>query len=71
MAECVVTCQVCKDEEGKPKKWRYLCEDCADEQGHRHRRDTGHACDTLITRPANLSAFRMISDAGRWWERRE
>jgi hypothetical protein len=66
VTECVVKCQLCRDEEDRPKKWRYLCEECADEQGARHRKDTGHECEMVITRDAKPEqAFRMIADAGR------
>lgn len=66
MAECIVRCHVCKDDEDRPKRWRYLCEDCADEQGDRHRKETGHQCEMVITRDAPpQKVFGAIADAGR------
>lgn len=75
MTECIVKCYACRDEKNQPKRWRYLCEECAEEQGTRHRRETGHSCETVITRAGEpKQAFRMIADASRlmgrrgWWE---
>lgn len=45
MAECKVTCfDGCRNAKNTgPKVWRYLCEDCAQDQLDRHRKETGHS----------------------------
>lgn len=42
MTECVVICQQCIDPEGRAKRFRLLCVECAEDTLDRHRRDTGH-----------------------------
>ena len=73
MTECRQTCYQCLDERTKgPRKWVWLCEDCADENEHKHRRETGHTCETVITRPdaPGRKVFGMIADASRLMGRR-
>lgn len=48
MTDCRVTCQTCRTENGQPKTWRWLCEDCAQECQDRHRTETGHRTELLI-----------------------
>lgn len=42
MTACVVICDQCHDRHNQPRRWQHLCEDCATDQLHRHRQDTGH-----------------------------
>ncbi len=42
MAEAIVWCHECRDEEGRMKRWRHLCEDCAENQLYTHKTETGH-----------------------------
>jgi hypothetical protein len=44
LPECSVTCHSgCRNVKNSgPKVWRYLCEDCAQEQLEKHRKETGH-----------------------------
>lgn len=42
MTQCIVICQQCRDDADRPKRWDWLCETCAEDCLHQHRRDTGH-----------------------------
>jgi hypothetical protein len=42
MAEAIVWCHECRDLEGRMKRWRHLCEDCAETQLYTHKQETGH-----------------------------
>ncbi len=44
MTQCVVQCHdaECRTKTGESRRWRHLCEDCAETQLADHRRDTGH-----------------------------
>ena len=33
MTYCVVVCETCTTEDGLPRRWRYLCEDCQQAEG--------------------------------------
>ena len=49
--DCRVRCFDCTDDKGVPPRlWRYLCEDCAEEMQGRHRRETGHAPELVVTK---------------------
>lgn len=50
MTECKVTCHQCRTDTDRPKRWRWLCETCAEECADFHRRHTGHQVDLTITR---------------------
>jgi hypothetical protein len=47
MTQCVVTCHSCVTED-IPKKWRWLCQACADDCQDNHLRDTGHQTELLV-----------------------
>lgn len=42
MSECVVVCRVCRVD-GRPRRWRFLCEECAADLRIQHLREFGHA----------------------------
>ena len=42
MTECVVICHQCLDKAGRPKRWTWLCETCAEDCLDSHRTETGH-----------------------------
>lgn len=44
MTQCVVRChhRECSTRTGQSRRWKHLCEDCAQAQLDAHRRATGH-----------------------------
>jgi hypothetical protein len=44
MTQCVVSCHdlECRTKSGYSRRWRHLCEDCAQAQMAEHRRGSGH-----------------------------
>lgn len=68
--ECVVRCYECPPVKGSPRKWRWLCRDCAEECQQRHREQTGHRDVQLILaeQPSIKHVQTMISRlTGRGW----
>ena len=47
MTQCVITCYSCVTEDA-PKKWRWLCQACADDCQDNHFRDTGHQTELVV-----------------------
>ena len=43
MSFSYVQCGDCVNEDGSPKRWRWLCADCADDFAARHRTQFGHS----------------------------
>lgn len=71
--ECKQYCYECKDEKGMPRKWLWLCEECAEDNEEKHRKETGHTCETIFTRPDSSDSrkvFGMITEASRLMGRR-
>jgi len=74
MPDCTVTCTKCRTDDNQPKIWRWLCEDCAQEQADRHRRDTGHRVELQVTQEPITDSIRktcqvaaMIRHRERFW----
>lgn len=59
MTECFVTCSECD----KPRKWRFLCEDCAQDKQAEHSRATGHQPHLTVV-PDRDTVFALIAKAG-------
>lgn len=58
MADAYTVCEDCG------RRWEWLCEECAQEQADRHRRDTGHAVGVRVTVvPTMAELRRMIAGA--------
>lgn len=76
MTECVVICAQCVDDTtGRPKRWDWLCETCAENCLDEHRRHTGHTdlelrvvqeftADDLNTRAQRRLAARLTRREG-------
>ena len=77
MTECVVRCNdaECRTKSGQARRWRHLCEDCAQTQLAAHRRDTGHTdlelavvtditADTVRSRNQARRAYRVAKQLG-------
>ena len=43
MSYSYVECSDCINDDGRPKRWRWLCADCADEFAAKHRTDLRHS----------------------------
>jgi len=48
VSACVVTCHQCVAVDGLPRRWRWLCELCAEECQDRHREQTGHPTELTV-----------------------
>lgn len=62
MTECHVSCYEC-GENRTPKIWRWLCEECAEEQRDRHRHETGHNPELHIALETTVAD--ILRDIGR------
>ena len=68
MAECVVWCAECRTEDGGSRRWRHLCEECAEEQLWRHKTSSGHEPWMVVVSEPSVDLVRTIRKAARWWE---
>lgn len=68
MTDCVVRCHVCRDDHNNPKRWRYLCADCAEEKQTQHLRETGHSPELVVVpdEPTIADVRRLARKA--FWE---
>ena len=63
MAEAIVHCFDCRDGDDH-KRWRYLCEECAEEQLYEHKKTTGHQPYMVVTPDMTAAELRdQISKA--------
>lgn len=63
MTQCVVVCAQCRDDNGRPKRWEWLCETCAESCVEDHRRDTGHTDINLrVTREFTADDARALTE---------
>lgn len=67
MPECVVTCDDCKTDKGFPRKWYWLCEDCAVECQDQHRTQTGHHTHLHVTVQATIDELMAQACNAEWW----
>ena len=68
MTEVIVCCDVCRAEDGRQKRWRWLCEECAEEQLYSHKEQTGHQpWMVVVTEPAQQLQQHIDQLAGGWW----
>jgi hypothetical protein len=74
MTQCTVYCHQCRrDDNTGPRRWHWLCEDCAADCADRHRTETGHtdinihvtAAPTLNDLTHNISQADVMI-ARRW-----
>ena len=68
MTECVVWCAECRAGDGGSKRWRHLCEECAEEQLYRHKTVFGHEPWMVVVSEPSMDLVRTIRRAARWWE---
>lgn len=68
--KCIQTCHECRDDRNRPKKWLWNCPDCYEDHEQKHRQETGHTVETLISSDEPKKVFGMIADAGRLMGRR-
>lgn len=67
MPDCVVRCYDCPRTDDGPRRWRYLCEDCAVEKQQEHKSGSGHSDVHLIvtSEPTIERVQAMIYRIGR------
>ena len=63
MTECVVWCHECEDE---PRRWRWLCEECAEEHLYKHKRETGHTEVWMQVVPDAQESLTDMIRRARW-----
>ena len=61
-------CADCRAEDGGQKRWRHLCEDCAQDQLYQHKTSFGHEPWMVVVSESSVELVRAIRMAGRWWE---
>lgn len=65
MTACRVVCSECVTETG-PKRWRYLCVDCAEEKQTEHRRETGHAPELFVAQDDLYTDVIQVAQRFGW-----
>ena len=67
MSEAVVTCRICRTDADEPRRWRWLCEDCARECQSIHLSATGHQAELMVVNdgPTLEDLLAVIAKAER------
>lgn len=75
MTEHYVICRTCRTANGRnPKRWQWLCVDCAEEYADSHRREyPDHDIELRVTREptmenlqADIRTLRLTQKRGGW-----
>ena len=74
MSEHYVICRTCRTSNGRnPKRWQWLCPDCAQECADTHRRATGHEVELRITAEptmadlqSDIRTLRLLQRKAGW-----
>lgn len=74
MADCTVTCDLCRTDQNTPRVWHWLCEECATECADQHRQTTNHPVHLNITVEPTMGDIMktcqvaaMLSHRRRFW----
>lgn len=68
MTYCVVVCETCTTEDGLPRRWRYLCEDCAQDRADGHRTESGHTTTLTVVPEPSMSDLQPQLESVKWFD---
>ena len=66
MSEAVVTCRICRTDADEPRRWRWLCEDCAKECQDSHLSATGHQAELMVVQESMDELLSVVSKVRFW-----